>query len=73
MSAQVIHLAIPMAEADYRRPELSWVKRRARRLQRFFHCSRRIAIAEAVNDYYLFTGMHRTRLLKLIKGGRCHG
>ena len=70
MSGQVISLMVPMTEADYRRPELAWIKRRARRLQRFFHCSRRLAVVEAINDYYVFHGLHRTRLLKLIKGGR---
>lgn len=64
----VIHIAVPMSHADYHRPELSWVKRRARRLQRFFHCERRIAIAEALDDYRLFTAMHHAQILRLIKG-----
>lgn len=69
MSAQVIRLSVPMTEADYHRPELSWVKRRARRLQRFFKVDRAIAVAEALDDYYLFTRMHRDRMLTLIQGG----
>lgn len=72
MSAQVIRLSVPMTEADYRRPELSWVKRRARRLQRFFKVDRAIAIAEALDDYHLFTRMHRERLVNLIQGGHHH-
>jgi hypothetical protein len=72
MSAQIILLHVPMSEADYRRPALTWIKRRARRLQRFFHCSRRVAITEAMNDYDTFSGEYRARLLKLIKGG-CYG
>lgn len=70
MNAHAIQLSVPMTEADYRRPELSWIKRRARRLQRFFHCSRRIAVAEAISDYHLFNGMHRERLITLIQGGK---
>ncbi|MDP3887047.1 hypothetical protein [Hydrogenophaga sp.] len=73
MSALVISLELPMAEADYRRPKLSWVKRRARRIQRFFKVSRSIAIAEAIDDYHAFAQMHRARLLTLIQGGRSHG
>ncbi len=70
MSAQVIQLTLPMTEADYRRPELSWVKRRARCIQRMFNVSRAIAVAEALDDYRTFTCMHRFRMLMLIKGGR---
>lgn len=73
MSAQVIHLAVPMLEACYQRPPLRWITRRARRLERAFHCSRRIAIYEAALDYACFTGLHRTRLLQLVAGGRRHG
>ena len=72
MSAQVISLKLPMAEADYRRPELTWVKRRARRIEQFFKVARAIAIAEAIADYHAFAAMHRSRLLVLIKGGH-HG
>lgn len=69
MTAQVIHLAISLAEADYSRPPLRWVIRRARRLQRFFGVQRRLAVAEAINDYFCFSRMHRERVLKLIQGG----
>lgn len=30
---------------------------------------RRLAVAEAINDYFCFSRMHRERVLKLIKGG----
>lgn len=73
MSAQVIHLAVPMLEACYQRPPLRWITRRARRLERAFHCSRRIAIYEAALDYACFTGMHRDRLLQLITRESPHG
>lgn len=64
--------ALVMAEADYRRPPLQWITRRARRLQRAFACSRRIAVVEAVDHYYLFSREHRERVLKLIQGGQSH-
>ena len=70
MSAQVIRLSVPMTEADYQRPELSWVKRRARRLQRFFKVPRTVAIAEAFDDYGVFTQMHRNRLLTMMRGAQ---
>jgi len=70
--SKVIQLptALVMAEADYQRHQLQWVKRRARRLQHFFKVSRRTALVEATNDYFTFTGMHRERVLKLIQGGQ---
>lgn len=72
MTAQVIHLAVPMREADYKRPPLRWITRRARALMRGFGCSRRLAVFYAAQDYALFTGMYRNQLLRLMKGGR-HG
>lgn len=33
---------------------LGWIKRRARRLQRFFHISRRLALVSAHDDYVCF-------------------
>ena len=61
-----------MAEADYRRPPLAWITRRARRLERAFKVSRRVAVAEAVENYFMFTRMHRERVLTLIQGGQFH-
>lgn len=72
LTAQVIHLVVPMAEADYRRPPLAWITRRARRLQKAYSVSRRIAVVEAINDFYTFTQLHRERVLKLIQGGRSY-
>ncbi len=69
MSAQLIHLVVPMAEADYRRPPLRWITRRARALQRGFGISRRVAIYHAALDYDSFQGLHRERLLCLVQGG----
>jgi len=60
------------AEADYRRPPLAWITRRARRLERAFNVSRRVAVAEAVENYFTFTRMHRERVLTLIQGGQFH-
>ncbi|WP_423458010.1 hypothetical protein [Ottowia sp. VDI28] len=59
-----------MAEADYRRPPLAWITLRARRIERAFKVARRMAVVEAVEDYFTFTGMHRDRILKLIQGGQ---
>lgn len=73
MSAQLIHLLVPMAEADYHRPPLRWITRRARTLQRGFGITRRVAIYHAALDYDSFQGLHRERLLCLIQGGRSHG
>lgn len=58
-----------LQEANYRRPPLRWITRRARRLERAFDVSRRTAVMEASTDYYLFTRMHRERVLRLIQGG----
>lgn len=68
----LIQLALPMTEADYQRPPLGWIKRRARRLQRAYPIGRRIAIASAADDYATFTHMHRERLSQLLKGGHHH-
>lgn len=60
------------------RPRLSWIKRRARRLERFYGVERRLAIWDAYVDYVTFfhplsvpvprTGTG-TRLI-VIEGGR---
>ena len=68
----VINLALPMSEADYQRPPLAWIKRRARRLIRAYRIDRRYAIACAADDYSDFTLMHRERLSQLLKGGHHH-
>jgi hypothetical protein len=43
--------------AVYQRPALSWIKRRARRLQRAYGVARRLAIFDAWLDYVDFTGV----------------
>lgn len=63
-------VAAVMAEADYRRPPLAWIKRQARRLERGFNCPRRLAVIEAVEQYFMFTREHRSRIFKLIQGGQ---
>ncbi|WP_145914939.1 hypothetical protein KV708_15775 [Comamonas thiooxydans] len=68
----VIGLALPMTEADYHRPPLGWIKRRARRLMRAYSINRRYAIACAADDYSDFTHMHRERLSQLLKGELQH-
>lgn len=72
--SNVIQLPVErvMAEADYRRPPLRWITRRARGLQRAYQCTRRHAVVEAITDYFTFTRMHRERVLKLIQGGQSH-
>lgn len=61
-----------MAEADYQRPPLGWIKRRAKRLMRAYRIERRYAIACAADDYSDFTLMHRERLSQLLKGEHPH-
>ena len=70
----VIHLPVArvLSEADYRRPPLAWITRRARRIERFFNVSRRVAVMEAAEHYFTFTRMHRERVLTLIQGGSSH-
>ncbi len=53
----------------YCRPTLSWIKRRARRLQRAYGVARRLAIFDAWRDYVDFTGI-QARHLVLISGGK---
>lgn len=72
MEIDVIHVEISLMEADYKRPPLGWIKRRAKRLQRAYGITRRIAIASAADDYYTFTHMHRGRLSQLLQGGKNH-
>ena len=38
------------------RTRLGWIKRRARRLQRFYGISRELAVYDARMDYLLFQG-----------------
>jgi hypothetical protein len=49
--------------AVYQRPALSWIKRRARRLQRAYGVARRLAIFDAWLDYDLREAGHVHRLL----------
>lgn len=53
--------------ARYDRPRLTWIKRRARRLMRFYGVNRRFAIADAALDYSYFVG---PPTLTVIEGGR---
>lgn len=38
------------------KPRLTWIKLRARRIQRFYNVARRIAIFDAAQDYATFMG-----------------
>jgi len=51
------------------RPALAWIKRRARRLERFYGITRRLAIFDAWRDHIDFTGGQPRRLV-LIPGGK---
>lgn len=72
MHLDVIHITVPLSEADYHRPPLGWIKRRAKHLQRAYGITRRLAIASAADDYSTFTHMRRERLSQLLKGGHHH-
>ncbi|KLN57642.1 hypothetical protein [Variovorax paradoxus] len=58
-----------MNASRYQRPHLAWIKRRARRLERCFDLTRRLAVDSASEDYRLFVGTSRP-VLTLIRGGR---
>lgn len=45
-----------MNQHTYSRPPLAWIKRRARRLMRFYGVSRRLAVFDALTDYVGFVG-----------------
>lgn len=45
-----------MKQPSYTRPPLAWIKRRARRLMRFYGISRRLAVFDALTDYIGFVG-----------------
>lgn len=55
--------------SPYDRPRLVWIKRRARRLMKFYRVSRRLAISDAAEDYGHFIGSRRPSLT-LIAGGK---
>ncbi len=64
-----LHLPLPAPEQAYRRPPLGWIIRRARRLQRAYGVSRRMAIFDARRDYLDFVGLHHKQLLRIVQGG----
>lgn len=57
-------------DASYERQPLAWVKRRARRLQRFYGITRRLAIFDAWCDYSQFCLGHGAHLTSLPGGKR---
>lgn len=57
------------AASNYERPPLAWIKRRARRLQRFYGIERRFAIFDAWRDYAEFVLGRHVRLTS-IPGGK---
>ena len=64
-------LLLPARTPSYVRPPLSWITRRARRIQRVFGVPRRFAIYDAWRDYIDFTGAAAPRLVAV--KGACHG
>jgi hypothetical protein len=50
------------------RPPLGWIKRRARRLERFYQVERRIAIWDAALDYVTFFHPHLVPVTPVTKG-----
>lgn len=58
------------AATSYQRPPLAWVKRRARRLQRFYGITRRLAIFDAWRDYTEFVLGQGARLTSITGGNR---
>ncbi|MCB1998420.1 MAG: hypothetical protein KDG57_21540 [Rhodoferax sp.] len=48
----------------YARPPLRWIKRRARRIERFYKVTRRLAIHDAWLDYIDFVGHRDAHLLE---------
>lgn len=57
---------------NYHRLPRGWIARRARRLQRAYRITRRIAVAFAASDYSAYTGTPRERLSQLLTGGQNH-
>lgn len=55
---------------DYQRPSLTWIKRRARRLQQFYGIGRRLAVFDAWRDYINFTGTAAAPHLVALPGGK---
>lgn len=65
-------LLLPARTPSYVRPPLTWITRRARRIQRVYGVARRMAIYDAWVDYVNFTCTPAPRApqLTLVKGGR---
>ena len=53
----VIELPTASAPSMYVRPPLRWITRRARRIERFYKVTRRVAIFDAWLDYIEFSGL----------------
>lgn len=59
-----------MSTATYARAPLGWIKRRARRLQKFYGITRRIAVFDAWRDYAEFCLWQSAHLVSVPGGKR---
>lgn len=57
------------AASTYARPSIGWIKRRARRIQKFYGVGRRLAVFDAMRDYSEFAFGRPARLV-VIPGGK---
>lgn len=55
------------ASPSYWRPPIGWIKRRARRIERFYGVSRRLAVQDARLDYLEFTRLRDGQVLPLAR------
>lgn len=53
------------ASPSYWRAPIGWIKRRARRIERFYGISRRLAVYDARLDYLEFTRMRDAQIIAL--------
>ncbi|MFD2299923.1 hypothetical protein QRO11_03620 [Paracidovorax citrulli] len=67
--SHALALQLPAPEQAYQRPPLRWIIRRARRIQRAYGVTRRLAIFDARRDYCDFVGLSHKHLLQLVRGG----
>lgn len=65
----------PAPSFSHARPPLRWITRRARRIERFYKVTRRLAIHDAWLDYIEFTGLKPTTRPGAVLpfGGARHG
>ena len=54
-----------LASPSYWRPRIGWIKRRARRIERFYGVTRRLAVYDAWLDYQDFTRLRDAQVLPM--------